>query len=328
MNFENNLDALCQLLERDARDVDQSGVIPSSHFDELAAFGLYGAFAPRDEGGIELEATELFDVIERLAMSCLSTTFVLIQHLRLLGSCLDPGSPAFLRNQRADIISGTIRGGVALGGLLPGPARLSVTATTDGWRLNGEAPWVSGWGMVDSLFVAARGPEQTVVSLQLAAHEQHGLEATRQHLTAINATNSVKLNFTDLEIPAEQLIGRVSYEPQIESGDRLRLNGSLALGLARRSCALLDDPAMSEELLACRYELDHAQPSSMPEARARASEFAVRAAHALCVQRGSSSVLSGDVGERSTREASLLLSFGSRPAIRQSLLRRLGATTE
>ncbi len=327
MTFEDAFHVLCRRLEDDARDVDLSGVIPTAHFDDLAALGLYGAFAPLDEGGLELGASELFDVVERLAMSCLSTTFVLIQHLRLLAACLDPNAPAFIRDQRAGIIRGTVRGGVALGGLLPGPARLSARATSNGWRLNGEAPWVSGWGMVDTLFVAARTPEQTVVNLQLAAREQPGLAAIPQHLTAIDATNSVRLHFTDLEMGTEHVIGEASYDPQSETGDRLRLNGSLALGVARRCCELLGDTAMRDELRSCRDELDLAEASSMPEARARASEFAVRAAHALCVHRGSSSVLRGDVGERSTREASLLLSFGSRPAIRHSLLRRFGDST-
>jgi len=45
-----------------------------------------------------------------------------------------------------------------------------------------------------------------------------------------------------------------------------------------------------------------------------------RAASTLCTHRGSSSVLRGDVGERTAREATLLLAFGSRPAIRAALL--------
>jgi hypothetical protein len=65
----------------------------------------------------------------------------------------------------------------------------------------------------------------------------------------------------------------------------------------------------------------------MPLARAGACELAVRAAHALAVQRGSSSVLEGDVAERTAREAALLLTFGSRPAIRRALLQRFGVAT-
>jgi hypothetical protein len=42
---------------------------------------------------------------------------------------------------------------------------------------------------------------------------------------------------------------------------------------------------------------------------------------------GSSSVLEGGIAERTAREAQLLLTFSSRPAIRHSLLQRFGAGT-
>jgi hypothetical protein len=40
----------------------------------------------------------------------------------------------------------------------------------------------------------------------------------------------------------------------------------------------------------------------------------------LAVSRGSQSAISGDIAERTTREAALLLVFASRPAIKESLL--------
>jgi hypothetical protein len=46
----------------------------------------------------------------------------------------------------------------------------------------------------------------------------------------------------------------------------------------------------------------------------------VRAAHVLAVSRGSRSAISGDIAERTTREAALLLVFASRPAIKNALL--------
>jgi hypothetical protein len=39
-------------------------------------------------------------------------------------------------------------------------------------------------------------------------------------------------------------------------------------------------------------------------------------------------VISGDIAERTAREAALLLTFGSRPAIKQALLKDLGATSQ
>jgi len=82
---------------------------------------------------------------------------------------------------------------------------------------------------------------------------------------------------------------------------------------------------LDDELIDCRNELDGADVESMPKARARACALALRAAHVLAVQRGSGASLSGDIAERTSREAALLLVFGSRPAIKNSLLELLAA---
>ena len=66
----------------------------------------------------------------------------------------------------------------------------------------------------------------------------------------------------------------------------------------------------------------------MAEARAAASELAVRAAAALAVGDGSRSVTVDHHPQRLAREALFLLVFGSRPGIKSALLRRLGATPE
>jgi hypothetical protein len=70
----------------------------------------------------------------------------------------------------------------------------------------------------------------------------------------------------------------------------------------------------------CRDDLDAYETKDIYVSRARATELAVRAAHALAVSRGSHSAISGDLAERTTREAALLLVFGSRPAIKEALL--------
>jgi hypothetical protein len=61
----------------------------------------------------------------------------------------------------------------------------------------------------------------------------------------------------------------------------------------------------------------------MAEARAGAVELAQRATAHLIVTQGSRSVLMDNHAQRLAREALFLLVFGTRPAIRAGLLRRL-----
>ena len=110
------------------------------------------------------------------------------------------------------------------------------------------------------------------------------------------------------------------YAPGLERPEGLRVNGSLALGITRRCCELLGPSSLDDELRRCREDLDAFETKDIAVSRARAAELAVRAAHALAVSRGSGSALFGDIAERTTREAALLLVFASRPAIKNALL--------
>ena len=220
------------------------------------------------------------------------------------------------------MVSGDVRGGVALTGLLPGPPRLTARPVDGGWLLDGEAPWVSGWGVVDLLVTVARGPEDTAVTLLMDARVQQGLAAARQRLAAANASATVQLSFDGVFVPDGRLVDQRPYDPVAAQSEGLRGNGSLALGVGRRCCALIGASPLDDELDACRAELDAADTAGMPAARAHASEFAARAAHYLAVRRGSRSALAGDDAERLAREAGFLLVFGSRPAIKDALLGR------
>ena len=318
------LNRLCAQLWADAATVDSAQRLPSAHLEALADSGLYGIFAPVGEGGLGLNYTEGCAVVEDLAGGCLATALVLAQHFRFLGMVLDPATPPGLRAKFRDAaVRGRTKAGVVLTGLMPGATRLVAEPAGEGLALSGEAPWVSGWGMVDVLLVVARGPADNVVSAVLDARPQRGLSALPMRLSAANATNTVRLGFSAVRVAPERVAAVQAYEHARGQSERLRLNGSFALGVAKRCCTLVGESRLDTELTRCRESLDTADERAMPAARAAACELAVRAAHALAVARGSSSAVAGDAAERLSREAALLLVFASRPAIKAALLARL-----
>jgi alkylation response protein AidB-like acyl-CoA dehydrogenase len=311
-----------------AEAVGSSERVPDEHLQALAAAGLYGMPAPVSQGGLGLGYLDMCAVIEELASACLATTFVLVQHFRLLGAMLEPATPTHLREaMRASVIRGETKGGVALTGLLPGPSALTAKPAPGGWLLEGQAPWVSGWGIVDVSCAFARSPGadgETVVTLLLDGRPQNGLTVSPLRLSALNATSTVRLDFAGLFVHHDRVIGTQPYDlAHRESAMHLRLNGSFALGLAKRCCALIGPSPLDDELRECRASLDAADGLMMPAARASACGLAVRAAHAFAVSRGSRAALAGDVAERLSREAAFLLVFGSRPAIKEALLKQL-----
>jgi len=81
-----------------------------------------------------------------------------------------------------------------------------------------------------------------------------------------------------------------------------------------------------EQLVTVRRALDGAATEQLPAARAAASDLAMRAATRLTVASGSRSILIGQHPQRLAREALFLLVFGSRPPIREELLRMIERT--
>ena len=315
----------------EAMRVDGLDVLPVAHLDALAAGGLYGAPVPVRAGGLGLDLAEYCAVVEELASGCLATTFVWLQHRGVVMTLAAEGTPAALRDRwLGPACLGQVRGGIALGGLIPGPPLLRARPARGGWRLDGEAPWVTGWGLIDLLLVAARGPGDTVVSLILDAAARPGLTVTRERLTAVNASVTVRLGFDGVLVAEGRRAGQAPFDPaESLRPDRMRVNGSLALGLVRRCVRLLGPGPLDDELAACRQRLDDAiaaDATAMAEARAAASELAVRATAALAVRDGSRSITVDQHAQRLAREAVFLLVFGSRPGIKSALLQRLGAS--
>ena len=321
-----------EVLFPDAMRVDRLDVLPATHLDALAAAGLYGAPAPPGAGGLGLDLVQVANVVEELAGGCLAVAFVLIQHFRLVMTLAEGGAPAVLRDRwLASACQGRTRGGIALTGLIPGPPRLRAEPAEGGWRLDGTAPWVTGWGLIDLVQVVARGPDDTVVTLIMDAAAQPGLTATRQRLVAVDAAVTVRLGFEGVLIPAERFVDQVPFDPAVSVQPAgLRLNGSLALGVARRCARLLGPGPLDDEVTACRDRLDAAlgaDPEPMAVARAIASELALRAAAALAVRDGGNSITADQHPQRLAREALFLLVFGSRPGIKNALLHQLRAGT-
>jgi alkylation response protein AidB-like acyl-CoA dehydrogenase len=308
-----------------AARTDAADLLPRGNLDLLAEAGLYGIAGPVQAGGSALDMTDTGRVVETLAGGCLTTAFVWTQHhgpVQAVAAAADPGpSDRWL----APMCAGRVRAGIAFGGLLGAEPLLRARPVEGGWVLDGESPWVSGWGRVDVLYVAARHRADVVWALVDAAPSAT-LTADPLRLVAVNASGTVTLRLSGHPVPAGRV---VAVEPLADvrgrDARRLRLNGSLALGVAGRCCALLGPGPLDAELDAARTALDTAEPPALPAARAAASELAVRAAAALVAGTGSRSILAGQHAERLARESLFLLVFGSRPAIRTALLRRLGA---
>jgi alkylation response protein AidB-like acyl-CoA dehydrogenase len=314
-----------ELLFPAAPAVDAVGAVPRAHLEALAAAGLYGLTGPEDAGGLGADAATAAAVIEALAGGDLATTFIWLQHLGVVGA-LAHGPVDLRREFLADLCAGRRRAGVALqAATRPGPGAVRVHRDGGTLVLDGAAPWVTGWGHVDVLLMAARDDADGVRFVLIDAAPGPTLTATPQRMVAVTASATVELQLHGHRVPAGRLVRSVPLT-ELRAGDAagLRPNGSLALGLVARCARLLGPSPLDGELVAVRTRLDTAGPGELPAARAAASALAHRATGLLVASTGSRAVLAGAHAQRLAREALFLLVFGSRPAIKQALVAELG----
>jgi alkylation response protein AidB-like acyl-CoA dehydrogenase len=309
-----------------AMAVDAADRIPAAHLDALATAGLYGLTGPTAAAGLQASPETVNDVTEMLASGCLATTFVWLQHHRAVRAAAAAPDAALRKAWLEPLCRGDRRAGIALGGALPGAPALRARPVAGGYVLDGTSPWVTGWGMIDTLYAVARSAAGDLVTALLAAEEGPTLAAERLRLVAVNASGTVQLRFDGHFAAADRVVDVISYADWTARDTRaLRANGSLSLGVAARCCALAGRSVLDGELSRLRAELDAAGPEAMPAARAAASQFVLQAAGALVAGTGSRAILAGEHPQRLAREALFLLVFGSRPAIKHRLTQLLTA---
>ncbi|MGH3936374.1 MAG: acyl-CoA dehydrogenase family protein [Pseudonocardiaceae bacterium] len=327
-----------EVLFPSALDVDAVGVIPAGHFDLLAAQGFYGLASQPEYSGIKADLPSLGGIFETLSGGCLATTFTWIQHHGLVRALTGTTNGKLRDKYLDDAIRGQLRGGVAYAGAIPRPPRLWATATDGGWLISGEAPFVSGWGIVDMLLISARddagGVDGTIISGLVDAVAGDGIAVEELRLVAAQASNTVRLRFQNYFLPAEKVTAEVSHHDFLAKAHiAARLNGCLAMGVAGRCIRMIDAagrPEAAQLLLAehsmIRGRLDGglSDPATLPAARAAASELAYRCAGALVVAEGSSGIFARQHAQRLIREAAFTLVAAGRPEIKDSLLDLFG----
>lgn len=311
-----------------ASAVDAADRVPPSHLDLLADRGMYGLAAPDDLNRLDLpDFPAVLRLVEILAGGCLTTTFVWMQHHGAVIALDTTDNLALRTTYLSALAQGRRRAGMAIGAAVkPGPPALRAEPVADGYLFDGYAPWVTGWDMIDTLYTAGRDPDDQLVFALLDVQESETLQIEPLQLSAVQASRTVTVRFSRHFVPSDRVTGTMS-QAQHRSSDHesLRFTGSLSVGASERAIGLLGDDAgaLPDELGAARRFLLEAAPEEVPAARAACAELAVRAATALAVHDGAGSILAGATPQRLVREATFLLLFGSRPAIRTSLLGRL-----
>lgn len=308
-----------------AQEIDGAPTVPKEMLDALASAGLYGLVGPSEAGGLAAGPAATGAVIGLLGGASLSTAFVWVQHHTAVRAVAE--SHARLRAEWLPAMcTGAVRSGIAVAALRrPGPPAMVAEMAGRGLLLRGFAPWVTGWGLIDVVLVAARDGDD-IVWVLMDADVVPGVEVERLALAAVDSSSTVRLRVGGLQIPASRIVGREPYAAwQVRDSAGLGRNGFLAIGVAERCIRLLGEQAgdLASVVDQARRGLHDTEIGEVIAARVAASLVAVRAAMALVAAGGGRSVGAGDPAQRLAREAMFLLVFAQTDAIRRAQLRAL-----
>lgn len=324
---------------------DQADRIPQDNLDALTAAGLWGLYGPRGSGGLAVAPGLGREVTEILAAACGATCFLWIQHhwpVRMLATAADRD----VRDRHLDdLCAGRRLGGVAVTHARRSgpPAILATPAPFGGYHLHGEVAWVTGWGMIDVLLVAAAlGPDRLVFGL--VSPDDSGFTATPLDLAVLGATGTVALTLDGAHVAARDVV-EVARADAWHGRDRVSAAAPNpgTFGVVRAAVALLraaGDPgaaataaAVQDELEACRravYGHSDAAAAGGPEhdlrglheARGWAVDLAARAAHLAVAARGGRALRRADPAQRLVREAAVWTIQALTPRGRAATLER------
>jgi len=233
-----------------AREIDETGRVPSELISEMASLGFLGIYVPEAYGGAGLDALSYALVSEEINRACASTGVVMSSHVSLV---VDPllrhGSDAQKDQYLRPLATGAMLGCFALSEPASGSdaAAMRTSARRDGdaWVLNGTKNFITNGASADVVLVFAqtdatsrhRGIAAFVVEKGTPGFSVGKLE----HKLGIRGSDTAQLVFEECRVPAANLLGDVGEGFKIAlstlDGGRISI-AAQAVGIAR---ACLED---------------------------------------------------------------------------------------
>jgi len=211
---------LKELLDPD--EVDKTREIPKPLIEEMAKIGMFAMKVPKEYTGLGMSQTNYNRTIMKVASYCGSTAVLLSAHqsigvpqpLKFYGTKAQKEKyfPLFRQGKISAFALTEI-------GVGSDPAQMETTAklSEDGshYILNGEKLWCTNGTIADVIIIIAKtaskvvkGKEKQQISAFILEMDTPGIEIVQRcEFMGLNAIYNGFLRFTNVEIPAENLLG-------------------------------------------------------------------------------------------------------------------------
>ena len=202
--------------EVDAAEIDRTGEYPQHVIDGLRRLGAFGIKIPKEYGGLGLNHVEYGRVMTLLGSHCGNVASLLSAHQSI-------GVPAPLmvfgtEAQKREYLPRCAKGEISAFALTEpevgsDPARVATTAvrTPDGqsFVLNGTKLWTTNGTLAKLLVVMAIDPQTRKISAFVVETQWPGVKVEhRCHFMGLRALSNAVIRFSDVKVPAANLIGK------------------------------------------------------------------------------------------------------------------------
>ena len=248
------LSSIDKFLEKDVKpyvkEFESEDKYPQDIADKMAELGLFGATISEDYGGLGLSAVTYSKIVENVSSVWMSVSGIFNSHLIMCAAVEKFGTDEMKNFYLPKFATGELRGGIALTEPDCGTDLQSIKtkATKDNtkYKINGTKTWITNSVQGDVLAVLVKtnneiSPPHKGMSL-LLVHKDQGYTPRKLKKLGYRGIDTGEVQFNDVEIPLENLIGTEEGRglQQILSGLELgRINvAARGVGLAK---AALDD---------------------------------------------------------------------------------------
>ncbi len=310
----------------------ESGVDwPADQLRWCGEAGVYAWFHHVEDGGLGWSEADICRGYIRLASACLTTAFIITQRVGACRRIAGSANTELKQRYLPPLIAGDGFATVGISHLTTsrrhlGRPVLRAIETADGFRLEGQSPWVTGSTRAD-LFVVGATLDDGREILAVVEAAAPGVDVPpAAKLAALTASQTGPVHFHDTPVPAEMVLAGPQHDV-MTSGQGGSTGGlqtsALAVGLAEAAIAYLEQEsaqrgnlqvpaaalreqwhATRDDLIALANGMSSLQRETL---RQRANSLVLRAAQAALMAAKGTGYMWGHPANRWCREALFFL---------------------
>ena len=212
----NSLDNFLQDNQEEFPRWDRESAQPETFLKSLRELGLFGLIIPEDYGGIGLSNAGYTRVVEQLSSYDSSAALTVTAHSSIgMKGLLLFGTDEQKARYLPKLASGEMIAAFCLTESGSGSDAASVKTKAEknqdgSWTLNGEKIWITNGGIADFYTVFARtGNDAGELSAFFVERSWRGVNTgAKEDKMGIRASSTTSVSFSDVTVPAENLLGR------------------------------------------------------------------------------------------------------------------------